>query len=87
MKNDASGRISALYHSIPVQLSKDPRKYRITTAIGKRTLLSYLGKAGKHESIKEFYRKFSQNVQNIYLLSQKDVGKEENLFLMPFLIK
>ena len=36
-KIDASGRISALYHSIPAQLSKDPRKYRITTAIGKQT--------------------------------------------------
>ena len=35
-KIDASGRISALYHSIPAQLAKDPRKYRITTAIGKR---------------------------------------------------
>ena len=39
---------------------------------------------GKHESIKEFYRKFSRNVHNIYLLSQKDVGKEENLLLKPF---
>ena len=36
-KIDASGRLSALYHSIPAQLSKDPRKYRITTAIGKQT--------------------------------------------------
>ena len=36
-KIDASGRISALYHSIPAQLSKDPRKYRVTTAIGKQT--------------------------------------------------
>ena len=36
-KIDASGRISALYHSITAQLSKDPRKYRITTAIGKQT--------------------------------------------------
>ena len=35
-KIDASGRISALYHSIPAQLAKDSRKYRITTAIGKR---------------------------------------------------
>ena len=47
--------------------------------------------SGKHESIKEFYKKFSQNVHNIYLLSQKDVGKEENLllkpiYLMPFLV-
>ncbi len=35
-KIDASGRISALYHSIPAHLAKDARKYRITTAIGKR---------------------------------------------------
>lgn len=213
---DASGRISALYHSIPAQLSKDSRKYRITTAIGKKnntkaeellyelidskTILPcynstdprvsltdtkdfdsyklYLADTGlfvtlmfidrpvtendvyakllsnklpanlgflyenliaqmiaasgrelfyhtwekegsthyyeidflisegskmnafeikssgtgKHESIKMFYKKFSQNVHNIYLLSQKDVGKEENLllkpfYLMPFLMK
>ena len=215
-KIDASGRISALYHSIPAQLSKGSRKYRITTAIGKKnntkaeellyelidskTILPcynstdprvsltdtkdfdsyklYLsdtglfvtlmfidrpvtendvyakllsdklpanlgflyenliaqmiassgrelfyhtwGKegsthyyeidflisegskisafevkssgTGKHESIKVFYKKYSKNVRNIYLLSQKDVGKEENLmlkpfYLMPFLVK
>ncbi len=207
-KIDASGRISSLYHSIPAQLAKDSRKYRITTAIGKRgnpkvdellyelidsktilpcynstdprvsltdtkdfdsyklylsdtglfvtlmfidrpvtendiyaKLLSdklpanfgYLYEnlvaqmiaasgrelyyhtwekkgsthyyevdflisegskinafeikssgAGKYESIKMFYKKFSKNVNNIYLLSQKDVGKEENLLLKPF---
>lgn len=47
---------------------------------------------GMHESITAFYKKFTKNVNNIYLLSQKDVGNEENLFfkpfyLMPFLIK
>ena len=207
-KIDASGRISALYHSIPAQLAKDSRKYRITTAIGKRvntkadellyelidsktilpcynstdprvsltdtkdfdsyklylsdtglfvTLmfidrpvtenelyakllsdklpanLGYLYEnlvaqmiaasgrelyyhtwekkesthyyevdflisdgskinafeikssgTGKHESITMFYQKFSRNVNNIYLLSQKDVGKEGNLLLKPF---
>lgn len=207
-KIDSSGRISALYHSIPAQLAKDSRKYRITTAIGKKnntradellyelidsktvlpcynstdprvsltdtkdfesyklylsdtglfvTLmfidrpvtendvyakllsdklpanLGYLYEnlvaqmvtasgrelyyhtwekagsthyyevdflisegskinafeikssgVGKHESIKMFYKKFSKNVHNIYLLSQKDVGKEENLLLKPF---
>ena len=36
-KIDPSGRMSALYHSIPAQLSKDTRKYRIHTAIGKRS--------------------------------------------------
>lgn len=215
-KIDGSGRISALYHSIPVQLAKDSKKYRITTAIGQKnnsksekllyglidsktvlpcynstnlrvsltdtkdfdsyklylsdtglfiTLmfidrpvtendvyakllsdklpanLGYLYEnliaqmitaagrelyyhtwekdksthyyevdflisegskvnafeikssgAGKHESIKQFYKKFSKNVNKIYLISQKDVGKEENLmlkpfYLMPFLIK
>ncbi len=207
-KIDASGRISAMYHSIPAQLAKDSRKYRITTAIGKRvntkadellyelidsktilpcynstdprvsltdtkdfdsyklylsdtglfvTLmfidrpvtenelyakllsdklpanLGYLYEnlvaqmiaasgrelyyhtwekkesthyyevdflisdgskinafeikssgTGKHESITMFYQKFSKNVNNIYLLSQKDVGKEGNLLLKPF---
>lgn len=48
--------------------------------------------SGKHESIKEFCRKFSQNVNKAYLISQKDVGMEDNLmfkpfYLMPFLIK
>lgn len=214
-KIDASGRISALYHSIPAQLSKDTRKYRIKTAIGKKSntqteelvydlidsktvlpcynstdprvslsdtkdfdsyklylsdtglfvtlmfidhpvtendiyakllsdklpanlgflyenlvaqmiasadrelyyhtwektgsthyyevdfLISEGSKinafeikssgSGKHESITEFYKKFSKNVHNIYLMSQKDVGKEENLlfrpfYMMPFLI-
>lgn len=207
-KIDSSGRISALYHSIPAQLAKDLRKYRITTAIGKKnntradeliyelidsktvlpcynstdprvsladtkdfdsyklylsdtglfvTLmfidrpvtendvyakllsdklpanLGYLYEnlvaqmitasgrelyyhtwekagsthyyevdflisegskinafevkssgSGKHESINEFNRKFSKNVHNIYLLSQKDVGKEEKLLMKPF---
>ena len=207
-KIDASGRLSALYHSIPAQLAKDSRKYRIAVAIGKKnntkaeellyelidsktvlpcynstdprvsltdtkdfdsyklylsdtglfvTLmfidrpvtendvyarllsdklpanLGYLYEnlvaqmitaagrelfyhtwekknsthyyevdflisegskinafeikssgTGKHESIKVFYKKFSKNVHNIYLLSQKDVGKEENLQLKPF---
>lgn len=36
-KIDPSGRISALYHSIPAQLAKDTRKYRITSAIGKKS--------------------------------------------------
>lgn len=207
-KIDSSGRTSALYHSIPAQLAKDLRKYRITTAIGKKNntradeliyelidsktvlpcynstdprvslagtkdfdsyklylsdtglfvtlmfidrpvtendvyakllsdklpanlgylyenlvaqmitasgrelyyhtwekagsthyyevdfLISEGGKinafevkssgSGKHESINEFNRKFSKNVHNIYLLSQKDVGKEEKLLLKPF---
>lgn len=36
-KMDPSGRISALYRSIPAQLTKNSRKYRITTVIRKTT--------------------------------------------------
>ena len=39
---------------------------------------------GKHESINEFYRKFSKDVNNLYLLSQKDIGKDGNLQMKPF---
>ena len=35
-KLDPSGRISAMYHAIPAQLSKGTRKYRASSAIGKR---------------------------------------------------
>ena len=40
--------------------------------------------SGKHESITEFSRKFSQNVHQSYLISQKDIGKEGNLLFKPF---
>lgn len=33
---DPSGRLSAMYHSIPAQLSKDVKRYRISKATGKR---------------------------------------------------
>ncbi|MCD8074955.1 MAG: DUF4143 domain-containing protein [Lachnospiraceae bacterium] len=35
-KIDASGRLSAMYHAIPAQLSRDFRRYRISTAVGKK---------------------------------------------------
>ena len=35
-KIDPSGRISAMYHSIPAQLSRNVRKYRISTATDQR---------------------------------------------------
>lgn len=34
-KIDASGRLSAMYHSIPAQLAKDTKKYHMASAIGK----------------------------------------------------
>ena len=42
--------------------------------------------SGKHESIKMFSEKFSQNVDKVYLISQKDAGREENLLFKPFYI-
>jgi hypothetical protein len=46
---------------------------------------------GKHESITEFAKKYSQNVKDIFLLSQKDVSSEGELkmkpiYMMPFLL-
>lgn len=35
-KIDSSGRMSAIFHSIPSQLAKDTKKYRISEAIGSR---------------------------------------------------
>ncbi|MDD2957112.1 MAG: AAA family ATPase [Lachnospiraceae bacterium] len=35
-KIDLSGSLSAMYHSIPAQLSKDAKKYRIAAALGRR---------------------------------------------------
>ena len=46
---------------------------------------------GKHESIKEFAKKFSANIDGVYLLSGKDVGAEKTLkkkplYMTPFII-
>lgn len=35
-KTDPSGKISALFHAIPAQLSRDVRRYNITSAVGHR---------------------------------------------------
>ncbi|MCD7807515.1 MAG: AAA family ATPase [Lachnospiraceae bacterium] len=35
-KIDETGRLSALYHSIPAQLSRGAKRYRISAAVGKR---------------------------------------------------
>ncbi len=39
---------------------------------------------GKHESIRQFAAQFSQNIHSAYLISQKDIGREENLLFYPF---
>ncbi|MGN0347650.1 MAG: DUF4143 domain-containing protein [Lachnospiraceae bacterium] len=35
-KLDPSGKLSAIYHSIPAQLSKDGKRFRLSVAVGKR---------------------------------------------------
>ena len=39
---------------------------------------------GKHESIKEFRKRFSKNINKTYLISHKDLDNEENLLFRPF---
>ena len=39
---------------------------------------------GKHESINEFCKKYSNIVNKSYLISQKDIGKENSLLFRPF---
>lgn len=39
---------------------------------------------GKHNSIDVFAEKYSDSINNLYLLSQKDIGKERAIFLKPF---
>lgn len=39
---------------------------------------------GKHDSINVFAKKYSDSIENLYLLSQKDIVKEGAIFLKPF---
>ena len=39
---------------------------------------------GKHESITAFCQKYSKQILQSYILSQKDSGKKGELFLKPF---
>lgn len=39
--------------------------------------------AGKHESLLEFRKKYSKNIKNSYIVSQKDIDKKEKLKFMP----
>lgn len=39
--------------------------------------------AGKHESLLEFRKKYSKNIKNSYIVSQKDIDKKEELKFIP----
>lgn len=39
--------------------------------------------AGKHELLLEFRKKYSKNIKNSYIVSQKDIDKKEELKFMP----
>ena len=84
---DATGSNYELLHEI----------YNCGTAIGQTTnrklmrdLRIYMAVGGMPQTVevyvngKNFSKKFSQNVNKVYLISQKDVGREENLLLKPF---
>ena len=69
--------------------------YEIDFLISEGTKISAIeGKSsgvGKHESITEFKKRFSGNIKDCYLLSQKDTGidgdlKMKPLYLTPFLL-
>lgn len=38
---------------------------------------------GKHESLNNFRKKYSNNIKDCYILSQKDIEKKENLIFLP----
>ena len=38
---------------------------------------------GKHESLIEFSKKYSENMKDSFILSQKDIGKEQAIKYMP----
>ncbi len=38
---------------------------------------------GKHESLTEFKKKYSKNIQECYIISQKDVEKKDGLWYLP----
>lgn len=38
---------------------------------------------GKHESMTEFRKKYSKNVDECYILSQKDIDKKDDINYMP----
>lgn len=70
--------------------------YEVDFLISKKSKISAIevksSGTGKHESIKQFKMKFSQNIKDIYLLSQKDISKEDELkflplYLTPFIVK
>ena len=47
---------------------------------------------GKHESISEFRKRYAKNIDDCYIISQKDMDKKENInylpvYLTPFLGK
>jgi hypothetical protein len=88
----ASGR-ELYYHTWDKEAST--HYYEVDFLISKGSKISAFevksSGTGKHESITEFAKKYSQNVKDIFLLSQKDVSSEGELkmkpiYMMPFLL-
>lgn len=61
--------------------------YEIDFLISKGTKISPIevksSGTGKHESLTEFIKVYSKNIDKSYIFSQKDIGQEENILFMP----
>ncbi len=75
-KIDLSGRISAIFESIPSQLANKKKRFVLSRATGSSD-------TGKHTSIDVFSKKYSKVISRRILFSQKDIGNDGMLELKP----
>lgn len=80
----ASGR-ELYYHTW--EKEKSTHYYEIDFLISQGTKVSAIevksSGTGKHESLTEFNKKYSKHIRDTYILSQKDIGKEETIKYIP----
>lgn len=80
----AAGR-ELYYHTWEKQNST--HYYEIDFLISEGTKVSALevksSGMGKHESLKNFRKKYSNNIKECYIISQKDIERKENIIFLP----
>ena len=81
----ASGR--ELYYHNTWEKKESTHYYEIDFLISQGAKVSAIevksSGTGKHESLTEFSKKYSKHIEDSFILSQKDVGKEENIKFIP----
>lgn len=94
-KIDPSGRASRMYQFIPAQLSKNASRYQVGAVIEgenpdrvadqfKVSPIEVQSSGYKsHASLDEFCRKYSDRIQNKYLIYTKDLQKEQSVLYLP----